>query len=174
MDNKIIWIELMYVCMYVCVCVCVCECVFAGKWGPCSAFLHSDRGRPRIGELVQMVANSICKFIWECAKYTINRTCTRYVHGSSFKFHTHVNLWSPRVRCARSTIPRENVRHTSPRSPVIFQGPRFTPEYQYVCVCVYVCMYVWYMYVCMCMYLSTCIHLYLSNVKFIVLSLFSK
>ena len=51
--------------MTVCVCVCVCECVFAGKRGPCSDILHSDRGRatkrgrPRIGELVQMVANSM-------------------------------------------------------------------------------------------------------------------
>ena len=33
-----------------------------------------------------------------------------------------------------------NVRHTSPRSPVIFQGPRFTPNTSMcVCVCMCVC-----------------------------------
>ena len=44
-----------------------------------------------------------------------------------------------------------NVRHTSPRSPVIFQGPRFTPNTSMcvracgcvrVCVCVCVCVFV--------------------------------
>ena len=47
-------------------CVCVCECVFAGKQGPSSDILHLDRGRTtkrgrsRIGEIVQMFANSTC------------------------------------------------------------------------------------------------------------------
>ena len=67
--------RVVYLCVCVCVCVCVCimyvcvyvcvrECVFAGKRGPCSDILYSDRGRtikrgrPRIGEIVLMVANS--------------------------------------------------------------------------------------------------------------------
>ena len=53
-------------------CVCVCECVFTGKRGPCSDILHSDsgrttkRGRPRIGEMVLMVANSTCIHMRMC------------------------------------------------------------------------------------------------------------
>ena len=60
------------VCMCVYVCVCVCECVFAGKRGPCSDILHLDRGPTtkrgclRIGEIVQMVANSTCIHMRMC------------------------------------------------------------------------------------------------------------
>ena len=50
-----------------CVCVCVCVSVYLPeKRGPCSDILHLDRGRttkrgrPQIGEIVQMVANSTC------------------------------------------------------------------------------------------------------------------
>ena len=72
-----------YVCARACVCVCVielhtskvygvCECVFAGKRGPCSDILYSDRGRttkrgrPRIGEIVLMVATSTCIHMRMC------------------------------------------------------------------------------------------------------------
>ena len=60
--------------MCVCVCVCVCECVFAGKRGPCSDILYPDRGRttkrgrPRIGEIVLMVANSTCIHMRMCSR----------------------------------------------------------------------------------------------------------
>ena len=59
-------------CVCVCVCVCECVCVFARKRGPCSDILHLDRGRttkrgrPRIGEIVQMVANSTCIHMRMC------------------------------------------------------------------------------------------------------------
>ena len=52
--------------------MCVCECVFAEKQGPFSDILHSDcgrttkRGRPRIGEIVLMVANSTCIHMRMC------------------------------------------------------------------------------------------------------------
>ena len=55
-----------------CLQVCVCECLFAGKRGPCSDILHLDRGcttkrgRPWIGEIVQMVANSTCIHMSMC------------------------------------------------------------------------------------------------------------
>ena len=93
----------------------------------------------RIGELVQMVANSTWHaFIWECAKYNINITCTRYVHGSSIKFHTQIVV--PQVRCAKSTIPRtmSDIRVLVLLLFVcIFQGPRFTPNTgMCACVCV--------------------------------------
>ena len=62
----------LFYCVCVCVCVCVCECVCAGKRGPCSDILYSDRGRttkrgrPRIGEIVLMVANSTCIHMRMC------------------------------------------------------------------------------------------------------------
>ena len=61
-----------YVLNCMCLCVCVCECVFAGKRGPYSDILHSDsgratkRGRPRIGEIVLMGANSTCIHMRMC------------------------------------------------------------------------------------------------------------
>ena len=100
-------------------------------------------------------------FMWECAKYNINITCTRYVHGSSIKFHTQIVV--PQVRCAKSTIPRtmSNIRVLVLLLFVcIFQGPRFTPNTSmYVCVCewVRVCQCVC---VCVCVYVCVCVCLW--------------
>ena len=122
--------------LFVCVCVCVCE--FAGKRGPCSDNVQTvDAPRPQIGEIVQMVANSTCIHIWECAKYNIFITCTRYVHGSSIKFHTQIVV--PQVRCAKSTIPRtmSDIRVLVLLLFVcIFSRSTIYTKYQYVCVCV--------------------------------------
>ena len=81
---------------------------------------------------------------YENAKYNINITCTRYVHGSSIKYHTQIVV--PQVRCAKSTIPRtmSDITCTSPRSPVIcvyFSRSTIYTKYQYVCVCVFVCVF---------------------------------
>ena len=137
---------ILFVC--VCVCVCVCECVFAGKRGPCSDILHSDsghatkRGRPRIGEIVLMVANSTC--IHMCAKHNINITCTRYVHGSSIKFHS-TNCGPPsEVRKVHDSP--YNVRHTeSSFSCYLCVFFKVHDLHQIpVCVCVCVCVCLWY------------------------------
>ena len=66
MNNLVGFEVYVTVYVYVCVCVCVCEFVFAGKRGPCSDILYSDRGRPRIGEIVLMVANSTCIHMRMC------------------------------------------------------------------------------------------------------------
>ena len=118
----------------------MCECVFAGKRGPCSDILHLDRGRttkrgrPRIGEIVQMVANSTCIHMRMSIQHKYN------MHPIRPRFHdqiSHTNCGPPsEVRKVHDSP--YNVRHTSPRSPVIcvyFSRSTIYTKYRCVCVC---------------------------------------
>ena len=145
-------------CMCMCVCVCVCRvCVRVCICRKTRTLFRHPTLRPWTHHQTWMSADwgdsaewllILHAFIWECAKYNINITCTRYVHGSAIKFHTQIVGPPSEVRKVYNSLC--NVRHTSPRSPVIcvyFSRSTIYTKYRYVCVCMCACVCV-KMWVC--------------------------
>ena len=112
---------------YISVCHCVCVCVFAGKWRPESDIVNSDRGHtpkhgsPRIGLLVQTVANCTCIHMKMCkirCKYNIqlirsrftdqisNKLCSPNCGAQSPRFHVQYQTHKSSFSCyfSRSTF----------------------------------------------------------------------
>ena len=138
------------------VCVCVCVCVWVCICRKMRTLFRYPTFRPRTHHQTWTSTDwgasagwllILHAFIWECAKYNINITCTWYVHGSSNQI-SHTNCGPPsEVRKVHDSP--YNIRHTSPHSPVIcVYFSRSTILHQ-IPVCVCVCVWVG-VYVCVC------------------------
>ena len=127
------------VCFHSCVCVWVCICrktrtlfrhpIFR-PWTRHQTWTSADWGDSATWLLI------LHAFIWESAKYNINITCTRYVHGSSIKFHTQIMVPKWGAQSPRFPVQCQTYESWGSCYLCVFSRSTIYTKYQYVCVCV--------------------------------------